>query len=885
MKRHFHLLPACALAGSVPLAFAPSPQGALAQAIEEVVVTARQREELLSDVPAAITAFTSTDIARAGIKRAEDFVALTPGVSLVNTAEVGDTQVSIRGINGARDAEANFAFIVDGILYTNPSAFNREFSNLRQIEVLKGPQGALYGRNASAGAIIVTTRKPGNEFEGEIRAQGGSQDTVVTSGYAGGALIQDQLYGSVAFDYRNSNGFRTNSFTGDSDTVDQFENWNANGRLIWEPTEQLSVDTKFRYGKVDAGAIVFNASFFLDANGGLGTPPGQRGSFEQDPNDHEFRFTNNVDSENEQETTEFSIKFDYEMDWATATGWFLYSDIEQFFFADGTSGDFGYFTGTGGVVDTQAETECQSSVAAVNGSGFQLNPPATFNNGLGGAPGLPGAAPGGATVFGPYGPTTCDGTQFQRRDQQDYSFELRLTSNPDQRLRWATGFYFLDLEREVGVNLLPDINGEARPKALFVPGQTESLFHDRFDTRVYAVFGNINYDVTDDVEFSAALRWDREQREVSSLVPPPTVAGATTNFVDLDPTVALPFSGPFNGGSPLNPAYNLYGPAGNVIGSRSSIPDREEVFTQVQPKVSLTWDVTPDHTVYTSWGIGFKSGGFNNLGTSELIENFFNDLFITTPDPGVLVPKPVGAPLQVGDVFDKEVSRSIEIGFKSSVLDGRLEVEGALYRTDVDDMQFFEFFVGSFGLLRAVTNIDDVRIYGGELAGTLAVTDELTLFGGLGVVEGEILENRNRPDSVGNEVPYAPKLTANWGAEYVTPINGLIDFVGRFDYSYIGKTRFHTLQEGNIVPNVFNGVAFGGGIFPASDMQYGTRDAFSLVNVRAGVEGEQWGVSAFVNNLMDKEFLNEIIPAPEFGGSFVSPGTRRAWGVEAYYRF
>ena len=81
-------------------------------------------------------------------------------MTIVNTAEVADTQVNIRGINGARDAEINYALIVDGILKTNPAALNREWSNVSQIEVLKGPQGALYGRNAAAGAIIMTTKKP-----------------------------------------------------------------------------------------------------------------------------------------------------------------------------------------------------------------------------------------------------------------------------------------------------------------------------------------------------------------------------------------------------------------------------------------------------------------------------------------------------------------------------------------------------------------------------------------------------------------------------------------------------------------------------------------------------------------------------------------------------
>lgn len=91
-------------------------------AVEEIVVTARQREEALQDVPASITVLTARDLERAGVERAADFVKLTPGVSMVNAAEVGDTQVNIGGINGARDAEDSFAFIVDGILQTNTAA-------------------------------------------------------------------------------------------------------------------------------------------------------------------------------------------------------------------------------------------------------------------------------------------------------------------------------------------------------------------------------------------------------------------------------------------------------------------------------------------------------------------------------------------------------------------------------------------------------------------------------------------------------------------------------------------------------------------------------------------------------------------------------------------
>ena len=93
--------------------------------LEEVVVTARARSESLQDVPSTVTAFTVGQINDMGIQRAEDFISQTPGVSFVNTVETGDSSVSIRGINGARDAETNFALIIDGILYINTYAFNR----------------------------------------------------------------------------------------------------------------------------------------------------------------------------------------------------------------------------------------------------------------------------------------------------------------------------------------------------------------------------------------------------------------------------------------------------------------------------------------------------------------------------------------------------------------------------------------------------------------------------------------------------------------------------------------------------------------------------------------------------------------------------------------
>ena len=105
--------------------------------LEEVVVSARKVDESVQDVPIAMSVFTSSDISDAGIERPEDFIALTPNVVMANTVNVGDTLVTIRGLTSTRDAESNFAFVVDGVLQTNPNAFNRELLDIAQIEVLK----------------------------------------------------------------------------------------------------------------------------------------------------------------------------------------------------------------------------------------------------------------------------------------------------------------------------------------------------------------------------------------------------------------------------------------------------------------------------------------------------------------------------------------------------------------------------------------------------------------------------------------------------------------------------------------------------------------------------------------------------------------------------
>jgi iron complex outermembrane receptor protein len=587
--------------------------------LEEIVVTARARVESLQDVPATITAFSESQIVNMGVQRAEDFVYMTPGVTFVNTVEVGDSSLSIRGISGARDGETNFAFIVDGILYTNPSAFNREYPDLTQIEVLKGPQGALYGRSAAGGAVIMSTRRPSDVLEGKVKVSAAEHGTYTAMGTIAGPLGEN-IAGRLTVDHRTTDGFSKNVYL-DDDVVNDFEETGVSARLAFDPSDTLAIDTKLRYSEVEAGAIAFNAAFelpfFVGALDGLQDFGVDPKAASIDVNDFDWVYSPNVDPKNEQDTWEFSIKADKELAFGTLSAWALYSDQNQSFVADGTSGAFGFY---------DAEVHCQESAVARSlflGDGTPMQQP-TFN--------LDGSVE--ARFLPPYSPTTCDGYQYQERNQEDFSAQIQLTSTGDGDLRWQVGAYYLNIERTVGVAQLED-DGRSNLPESFVNELTDALVLDDFTTDVYAVFGSINYDITERMELSVAVRYDREEREVENKVPSPADGFLSTN-IDYCSTFfegGCTLNGEPLDGTPWNPAF-IDLDTGAVS---ASVAKRDKTFDQVQPKISLTYDVGDDTTLFASWGVGFKTGGFNNLGGTETIELFLVNLKYTTKKPQVLL--------------------------------------------------------------------------------------------------------------------------------------------------------------------------------------------------------------------------------------------------------
>jgi len=164
----FSLATAATLSMGAPAALTQSRDGLR---LEEVVVTAQRREQSLQDVPIQVAAFSGQAIQDAGISTTEDFINLVPNVGLDDSFTYLNTFVTVRGVAQINNADSPVAIVIDGVPQNNQKQFKMNLFDVERIEVLKGPQGALYGRNAIGGAINIITRAPGEELNafGQVR--------------------------------------------------------------------------------------------------------------------------------------------------------------------------------------------------------------------------------------------------------------------------------------------------------------------------------------------------------------------------------------------------------------------------------------------------------------------------------------------------------------------------------------------------------------------------------------------------------------------------------------------------------------------------------------------------------------------------------------------
>ncbi|PWG03498.1 TonB-dependent receptor [Sphingosinicella humi] len=220
--------------------------------VGEIIVTARKRAERLIEVPEAITAFTSQQIEESGIESVNDVALRVPNFSIVEAQQPGVSAINIRGIGQVRNAEPPVAVIVDGVQLSSASQITQDLFDIERIEVIKGPQGATYGRNALGGAINIVTRRPTNDFEGWGQVGYETGDTFAASAAVSGPIVEDRLLFRISGSLRNSDGDIPNVTLERPANFEDSQNFRAS--LLAQLSERMELDLRYSRLDTEAGA-------------------------------------------------------------------------------------------------------------------------------------------------------------------------------------------------------------------------------------------------------------------------------------------------------------------------------------------------------------------------------------------------------------------------------------------------------------------------------------------------------------------------------------------------------------------------------------------------------------------------------------------------------
>ena len=240
-------------------------QASPADSLEEIIVTAEKRPERLQDVPAQVDVLTADALQSLQIRETPDISATIPNLTVARNDTYSNSTIVLRGITQANNSDVPVAIIVDGVPQDDSKQFNTYLFDISQIEVLKGPQGSLYGRNAEAGAIIITTAPPTNEFKGVADLSYGNGDTVVGRASFSGAIVPDTVLFRIAGNYAHSGGLIRNSFQGNgADWVDFDRSLRVD--LQFRLGDDLNLYLIGQYGAFRAGTTFFAPVFSANPN-------------------------------------------------------------------------------------------------------------------------------------------------------------------------------------------------------------------------------------------------------------------------------------------------------------------------------------------------------------------------------------------------------------------------------------------------------------------------------------------------------------------------------------------------------------------------------------------------------------------------------------------
>jgi iron complex outermembrane receptor protein len=643
-----------------------------AQTIEEIIVTAQKREQLAQDVGISISAFSAEQIRTLNFSNSEDVARHTPG--LQSTSFAGDPTVMLFAIRGvgqndfADHHEGPTAIYVDGAYVSALGALGFHMFDLERVEVLRGPQGTLFGRNATGGLVQYISAKPSDEFEGFVDLTLGEYDQRRFEGAVSGPL-SDNVRVRLSVASNKHDGWLENRIGSDVHAADNIA---TRLQFDFDITPELSAFVKLHWAEdddVEGGGFEQRASIpgidglgeFLPANVnadffGLGSCPGCDPLGYRDDDDDVWAGEFDTPDDFNREAYGGTLTLNWIRNGLTFTSITDLYDIEK-----------------------------------------------TYGEDSDGSP----------------NPLLRYGT-FQ--DTQQFSEELRL-SGLRRNLTWTTGFYYLDIEGDYS-NVL-DV-------PLFFAEQTNTY---AFDTTSWAVFGQMEYDLSTEWRAIAGLRWTEDERDYE-FNPVCAGVGCVGFFVF---------------------------PGLGAVGDLGSYIDDDDDGDWAG-KVQLEWRPNTEVMVFGGVTRGNKAGGFN------------------APLDGLLFPEEMP--------YDAEVLTSFEFGFKSTWFDRRVRLNGSAFYYDYEDKQAFTFS----GLTQTLVNRSS-DVTGLELEVAAVPADGLDIAFGVSILDANVDDiplPSGRSDD--QDMAQAPELTINGMVrkEWYLDTGSLNVSV---DGSYVSEQYFNTINH------------------------------------------------------------------------------------------
>ncbi len=707
--------------------------------LEEIVITATKREMNLQDTPVAITAFDTKNYEDLNISHGTDFTVLVPSVSY----RVSPNRLTIRGVGRTDNSlglDPGVAMYTDGMYTSETAGLFRSSFGTERIEIMRGPQGTLYGRNATGGAVNIITQHPSDEFHVQGRARIGNFDEREYAMIVTGPITERLRYHLLA-SHASREGWEENIAGRDGRTNDGtfYE-----GQLEFDITDNLNLWVKVNKAlwDYDAGTAGSEAPYntccqtdtltFSSSRNYDVLRPGVRDALKTNVNPED------LPSIRLQDTWHINVQLNWDL-----------GDMNLKYMWGQQTYDWNYRHGD---LDNTSRTDGDVINFAGDSPGFF-----GFDLGLiGRQTTRPGA------------------NQYQlyiREDKQYYQHELQLTSDTDSDLQWIVGLYTYDEEIEQPFTTYKALQDDIQNVCLscnggdtwwdlsvIVPNVSTAggnpaangvLYHQlgKLKSNAWAVYGEVYYQLTERIKLTAGLRHSRDRRHAEEY----QVVNLDPFLYSVDyPTFAFVDSlapGPpfFIGGFGFLPGGKfLMGPPENIqLAAEGKCCAWE--FGNRKRRLTDSWDAltgrfvleyTPndDALFYASIAQGYKSGGFR-LGSFD----------------------------QSDPIFDQEDIISYEMGYKTTLFDNRLLINAAAFYYDYEDKDELVSFVDDATSIThaSVLNAEEVEIYGFELETRWLVTDNLSLQAVYSYNKGEfedfccLFDTANR-DANGNGIPGEP---------------------------------------------------------------------------------------------------------------------------------